>query len=64
MKTTVHVYPLEPANEALYDLRHGRFSGAGTLNICPHYPTLFAVSAFALSRLYFVHMQNTEQKNI
>jgi propanol-preferring alcohol dehydrogenase len=29
--TTVHPYPLERANEALEDLRHGRFSGAAVL---------------------------------
>ena len=29
--TTVHVYALEQANEALDDLRHGRFSGAAVL---------------------------------
>lgn len=29
--TTVHIYPLEQANEALDDLRHGRFSGAAVL---------------------------------
>ena len=29
--TTVHTYPLERANEALDDLRHGRFSGAAVL---------------------------------
>ncbi len=29
--TTVHEYPLERANEALDDLRHGRFSGAAVL---------------------------------
>jgi propanol-preferring alcohol dehydrogenase len=29
--TTVHPYPLERANEALDDLRHGRFSGAAVL---------------------------------
>jgi len=29
--TTVHVYPLEQANAALDDLRHGRFSGAAVL---------------------------------
>ena len=29
--TTVHVYSLEQANEALDDLRHGRFSGAAVL---------------------------------
>lgn len=31
VETTVHVYPLEQANEALDDLRHGRFSGAAVL---------------------------------
>ena len=29
--TTVHTYPLERANEALDDLRHGRFNGAAVL---------------------------------
>jgi propanol-preferring alcohol dehydrogenase len=29
--TTVHRYPLERANEALDDLRHGRFNGAAVL---------------------------------
>jgi propanol-preferring alcohol dehydrogenase len=29
--TTVHTYPLEQANEALEDLRHGRFNGAAVL---------------------------------
>ena len=29
--TTVHPYPLEQANEALEDLRHGRFNGAAVL---------------------------------
>lgn len=29
--TTVHPYPLERANEALEDLRHGRFNGAAVL---------------------------------
>jgi alcohol dehydrogenase, propanol-preferring len=29
--TTVHTYPLEQANEALDDLRYGRFSGAAVL---------------------------------
>jgi propanol-preferring alcohol dehydrogenase len=29
--TTVHSYPLERANEALDDLRHGRFNGAAVL---------------------------------
>ena len=31
VETTVNVYPLEQANEALDDLRHGRFSGAAVL---------------------------------
>jgi propanol-preferring alcohol dehydrogenase len=31
VSTTVHVYTLEQANEALDDLRHGRFSGAAVL---------------------------------
>ncbi|KAA1189467.1 zinc-dependent alcohol dehydrogenase family protein [Pseudohalioglobus sediminis] len=31
IETTVHRYPLEEANEALEDLRHGRFSGAAVL---------------------------------
>ena len=31
VETTVHVYTLEQANEALDDLRHGRFSGAAVL---------------------------------
>ena len=31
VETTVHTYPLERANEALEDLRHGRFSGAAVL---------------------------------
>ena len=31
VETTVHVYPLEQANEALEDLRNGRFSGAAVL---------------------------------
>lgn len=31
VETTVHAYPLEKANEALEDLRHGRFSGAAVL---------------------------------
>lgn len=29
--TTVHSYPLEQANQALQDLRHGRFAGAAVL---------------------------------
>ena len=31
IETTVHRYPLEQANEALDDLREGRFSGAAVL---------------------------------
>ncbi|MCB1703645.1 MAG: zinc-dependent alcohol dehydrogenase family protein [Halioglobus sp.] len=31
VQTTVHVYPLEQANEALEDLRQGRFTGAAVL---------------------------------
>jgi propanol-preferring alcohol dehydrogenase len=31
IETTVHPYPLEQANEALADLRHGRFNGAAVL---------------------------------
>ncbi len=31
IETTVHRYTLEQANEALEDLRHGRFSGAAVL---------------------------------
>jgi propanol-preferring alcohol dehydrogenase len=31
VETTVHIYPLEQANEALDDLRHGRFNGAAVL---------------------------------
>lgn len=34
IKTTVRLYPLERANEALDDLRNGRFDGAAVL--CPH----------------------------
>lgn len=33
IKTTVNVYPLEKANEALEDLRMGRFSGAAVIQI-------------------------------
>jgi propanol-preferring alcohol dehydrogenase len=29
--TTVHPYPLEKANEALDDLRHGRFTGLAVI---------------------------------
>ena len=31
--TTVHEYPLEKANEALDDLRAGRFEGAAVLRV-------------------------------
>jgi propanol-preferring alcohol dehydrogenase len=31
VKTTVHPYPLEKANEALDDLRHGRFNGQAVI---------------------------------
>jgi propanol-preferring alcohol dehydrogenase len=31
LRTEVHRYPLEQANAALDDLRHGRFSGAAVL---------------------------------
>ncbi len=31
VETTVHTYPLERANQALEDLREGRFSGAAVL---------------------------------
>lgn len=33
VKTEVTVYPLQKANEALDDLRHGRFHGAGVIKI-------------------------------
>jgi propanol-preferring alcohol dehydrogenase len=33
IKTEVHVYPLIKANEALDDLRHGRFTGAAVIQI-------------------------------
>ncbi len=33
IKTEVHVYPLEAVNEALDDLRHGRFTGAAVIRI-------------------------------
>lgn len=33
VKTSVTVYPLEKANEALDDLRHGRFSGAAVIQV-------------------------------
>lgn len=31
IRTEVHTYPLERANDALEDLRHGRFTGAGVV---------------------------------
>ena len=34
IRTEVHTYPLIKANEALDDLRHGRFTGAGVIEIC------------------------------
>lgn len=33
IKTEVHIYPLLKANEALDDLRNGRFTGAGVIEI-------------------------------
>ena len=33
IRTTVHVYPLEKANEALDDLRAGRFTGSAVLSV-------------------------------
>lgn len=33
VKTSVHCYPLEEANQALEDLRHGRFEGAAVLTV-------------------------------
>ena len=33
VETEVHPYPLERANEALEDLRHGRFTGAAVVTI-------------------------------
>jgi propanol-preferring alcohol dehydrogenase len=33
VKTTVRLYPLERANDALDDLRHGRFDGAAVLKV-------------------------------
>ena len=35
IKTHVNIYPLEKANEALEDLRQGRFSGAAVIQIQP-----------------------------
>ena len=33
VKTEVHIYPLIRVNEALADLRHGRFTGAAVIQI-------------------------------
>jgi propanol-preferring alcohol dehydrogenase len=33
VQTEVHAYPLERANEALDDLRNGRFNGAGVVTV-------------------------------
>lgn len=33
IKTTVTTYPLEQVNQALDDLRHGRFAGAAVIDI-------------------------------
>jgi propanol-preferring alcohol dehydrogenase len=33
VQTHVTTYPLEQANEALHDLRHGRFRGAAVLTV-------------------------------
>lgn len=33
VKTDIHIYPLEQVNEALDDLRHGRFTGAAVITI-------------------------------
>ena len=35
IQTTVHPYPLDRANQALDDLRHGRFTGAAVIKVCP-----------------------------
>jgi len=35
VKTEVHAYPLEKANEALDDLREGRFTGAAVVVVDP-----------------------------
>jgi propanol-preferring alcohol dehydrogenase len=35
VRTEVHLYPLEKANEALDDLRHGRFTGAAVIVVEP-----------------------------
>jgi D-arabinose 1-dehydrogenase-like Zn-dependent alcohol dehydrogenase len=33
IKTEVHIYPLIKVNEALDDLRHGRFTGAAVIQV-------------------------------
>ena len=33
VRTEVHTYPLEKTNEALGDLRHGRFTGAAVIRL-------------------------------
>jgi propanol-preferring alcohol dehydrogenase len=33
VRTEVHSYPLDQANEALNDLRHGRFTGAAVIAV-------------------------------
>jgi len=35
VRTEVHAYPLAKANEALDDLRHGRFTGAAVITVMP-----------------------------
>ncbi len=35
LRTETHAYPLERANEALEDLRHGRLQGAAVLRVAP-----------------------------
>lgn len=39
LRTEVHRYPLDRANEALEDLRHGRFTGAAVLEVQRGLPT-------------------------
>jgi propanol-preferring alcohol dehydrogenase len=38
IKTTVHSYRLEETNQALDDLRHGRFDGSAVITLCPAPP--------------------------
>ena len=38
VRSQVTSYPLERANEALDDLRHGRFEGAAVLEVHPYSP--------------------------